>query len=255
MNYWVIFLLFVPLGVFICGRPLSAAYPDNLNIYRSLLIDFLGLGGFNSYNITWWFNKLILILYILSPIVYIFTKHYPIVSILLLFGMQRLGVLTGYGLALYLMPFVLGFVWAQNAEIIQNKLTKVPKWIGVLVAFVLLIITIYCRQINFVLKSLEWDIYLAVAITLFVILCKPYRMQSDKILGFLGKHSMNIYMIHTFVYAYFWHDEIYALGNPWVILLVVLAISLTFSILIEFIKDTICFNNLLDRLMIKLDNR
>ncbi len=110
MNYWVIFLLFVPLGIFICGRPLSAAYPDNLNVYRSLIIDFLGLGGFNSYNITWWFNKLILILYILSPIVYIFTKHYPIVSILLLFGMQRLGVLTGYGLALYLMPFVLGFV-------------------------------------------------------------------------------------------------------------------------------------------------
>ncbi len=252
MNYWVIFVIFVPLGVFVFGRPLSVAYGDSVNMIKAFVWDVLGIGGFQSYNITWWFNKLILILYLLSPIVFIFTKQLPIFSILCVFLMQRLKILNGtYSLYMYLMPFVLGFVWAQNAEKISKKLNQVSKWVGVLLALILLGMTVYGRQTGFLISALEWDTYLAVAIMLLVLVCKPYRLKSDTLLGFLGKHSMNIYMIHTFVYYYFWRDEIYAFGSPWLILLVVTAITLAISFVIEFIKDKTHFYRLPDVLMQK----
>jgi peptidoglycan/LPS O-acetylase OafA/YrhL len=58
-NYWFIFCVFVPLGVFLFGRSLQEAY-GNTNIIKSLLFDFIGINGFQSYNATWWFNQLII---------------------------------------------------------------------------------------------------------------------------------------------------------------------------------------------------
>ena len=61
-NYWIIFLIFVPITVLLFNRPFSAAYGENVNIIKRLAYDFLGIQGFQSYNITWWFNKLIILL-------------------------------------------------------------------------------------------------------------------------------------------------------------------------------------------------
>ncbi len=247
MNYWVIFLIFVPLGVFVFGRPLSAAYPENLNTLKCLFVDFFALRGLGSYNITWWFNKLILILYVLSPVIFVFTQQFPIGTILVVFVLQRLGLLSGtYSLNWYLMPFVLGFVWAQNAERVQGYLNKLPQWVGVVMVLVLVLVVAYCRQMSILLRDLEWDTYLAVAITLVVVVLSSYFRYTRAILFFFGKHSINIYLIHTFVFYYFLHDEIYALGNPWLILLIVTAITLTCSIVLEFIKDKTKINKFLD---------
>ena len=60
-NYWFIFLIFVPIGVFAFNTPLTARYGENVNIINRSLLDILGLQGYNSYNITWWFNKLIIL--------------------------------------------------------------------------------------------------------------------------------------------------------------------------------------------------
>ncbi len=240
VNYWCIFLIFVPIGILFFHRPLDAGYWEGVNVIKSFVWDVLGVAGFQSYNITWWFNKLILTLYILSPIVFIFTKQFPIASVLFVFFMQRFKMLGGtYFLDLYLMPFVLGFVWAQKAEQIQNEFTRFSPKVGFIAAFLLLVATAYLRQRGILLSPLEWDTCLAVAIALFVIMCKPYRWGLDTILAFLGKHSINIYMMHTFVYYYFWHEEIFSIGDPWLILLAVTAITLSFSVLLEVVKKKI----------------
>ena len=70
LNYWVIFLLFVPLGAFAFGRTPSIAYGENSSVATSLLFDFFGLQGLSSYNVTWWFNRLIFCLYLSFPFLY-----------------------------------------------------------------------------------------------------------------------------------------------------------------------------------------
>ena len=60
--YWFVFLIFVPITIVCFDRPLSAAYGENVNIVKRLFWDILGIQGFQSYNITWWFNRLIIII-------------------------------------------------------------------------------------------------------------------------------------------------------------------------------------------------
>lgn len=81
-NYWLIWILFVPIGV-IRGRTFSFVYGDHY--LAKLLTDILGLQkllGYNSYNATWWFITLILGLYLIFPIIYKLAKKVPLLLLI-----------------------------------------------------------------------------------------------------------------------------------------------------------------------------
>lgn len=69
LNYWYIWLLFVPIGVFVFHRTFDAVYGQNEPLYP--ILDFVGLLnclGKQSYNMSWWFYSCIILLYVLFPI-------------------------------------------------------------------------------------------------------------------------------------------------------------------------------------------
>ena len=74
-----------------------------------------------------------------------------------------------------------------------------------------------------------------------VALVQLYRTTSlykpiKQTLVFLGKHSMNIFLFHTFIF-YFWFKEfIYASRNPIIIFVLLLSICLIISMGLEWIK-------------------
>ena len=53
LNYWFVFLVFVPIGVFVFDIDLKQAYGSNVNLIKRSMYDVFGLQGFYSYNITW----------------------------------------------------------------------------------------------------------------------------------------------------------------------------------------------------------
>ena len=57
------------------------------------------------------------------------------------------------------------------------------------------------------------------------------------ILSFLGKHSMNIFLIHTLIKKYYLHEYIYSYNHFLIILCALMVLSLGASILIEFLKN------------------
>lgn len=60
-NYWLIWLFFVPVGIFFMGRTFPNVYADH-SIGLCLLADLAGLSlalGVPSYNATWWFYSCI----------------------------------------------------------------------------------------------------------------------------------------------------------------------------------------------------
>lgn len=71
INYWFIWLLFVPTSIFVFGRTIPDAYGNHVII--KMVLDFFGLlnltGGL-SYNPTWWFYSCIIVLYLLFPILH-----------------------------------------------------------------------------------------------------------------------------------------------------------------------------------------
>lgn len=69
-----------------------------------------------------------------------------------------------------------------------------------------------------------------------------------KALAFLGKHSMNIFLFHTFIYYMWFQDIIYITRNPLVIFLELLTACLLISVFLESIKKLIRFDTLIARI-------
>ena len=85
INYWFVFVIFVPLGVFFFNRSLQISYGENVNIFKRLIFDMLGMQGFNSYNITWWFYQLIIVLYLFLQFLYFYIKKINIAFFIITF--------------------------------------------------------------------------------------------------------------------------------------------------------------------------
>lgn len=71
----------------------------------------------------------------------------------------------------------------------------------------------------------------------------------SKVLSFLGKHSFNIFLFHTFIYYYYFHDYIYWSRNPLFIYLTLIAVCIPISMFIEWSKQYFHINQLQNRLM------
>ncbi len=69
-NYWLMWLLFVPVGVFVFGITFETVYGEH--VLSKFILDFLGLinifGGY-GYNPTWWFYSCIIVLYLFFPFI------------------------------------------------------------------------------------------------------------------------------------------------------------------------------------------
>ena len=115
LNYWLIWLLFVPAGIIFYGRTLNVVYENH--IISKLIINFLGLQQyfhFWGYNPTWWFITLIISLYIMFPILYALSKKKYLLEIL--FILSCFGFLSSFsiGFLLYFIPvFILGMLIAK----------------------------------------------------------------------------------------------------------------------------------------------
>ena len=110
INYWFIWLLFVPIGVFVFGRTFEDSYHEWCVLKG--IIDFVGLAffvGFFGYNATWWFMSCIIILYLLYPILYKMTKSHRDLTIIGSVAIMLLPVpLIQYEIIRYVPPFILG---------------------------------------------------------------------------------------------------------------------------------------------------
>ncbi len=132
VNYWVVFIIFVPIGVFVFGRTLNQPYGESVNLFKRFIYDVLGVQGFSSYNITWWFNKLIIILYLLFPLMFFLIKRFPWMTLLVLLVVLRFGnhfawINANTDLSVWLLPFGLGMFWASKTDVLNVLVQKIEQ--------------------------------------------------------------------------------------------------------------------------------
>ena len=220
-NYWVIFLIFVPITIFAFHRSLTDAYGVDANIYWCLFKDILGLQGFDSYNITWWFNLLILVLYLIFPLLYRAVQYAPWLPLLIGLGVMRMAYHISHNPIDFLtwqFPFVVGMAW----QLYENRFAKVSNWLidhkfSFAICSILFAIVFVILRMCPILPSwtgIRLDAFVTVSIVLMVISIGRYLPYASSVFAFLGKHSMNIYMVHTFINAY-WFSELLHSGE-WV---------------------------------------
>lgn len=257
-NYWVIFIISVPLGVFVFNRPLEIPYGSEADMPGYIIVDALGLLGMRSYNITWWFNRIILYLYAMFPFLYLGTKFKStsIAIILLLFFHPEpiLAKLLELDLALpsYAYVFVLGIFMARNSQFFGRVISKLNSKI-LLTVSILLTCFLCIARIKEIIPNLNQsmvDTLITIITCTTLIIFRQQTNQRITPLEFLGKHSMNMYLTHTFILGYFFSNFIYGFKYPILIFGILLGCSLLFSICLEFIKNKVGFyklqNNIVD---------
>ena len=265
-NYWLIWLLFVPIGIFFIGRSFADVYAGH-SIGCCLIADLAGLStalGWPSYNATWWFYSCIIMLYLLFPFIYQVIRKSLLGTCILLavsIGIVFCPLTLIQPIRYYLITFILGILFA-NQLVINNLIIFSGRWKiltrcmeghalkGEKVIWILLmLVTLIIR--NFIPYSLLFDSVICLAIY-FVYININWIKRFDKVLGFLGKHSFNIFLFHTFIYKIYWPEVIFWSRNPLVIFAMLLCISLLISIAIEYIKYRGRFYQLEQSLMNKL---
>lgn len=252
LNYWFVFFISILIGILFFNRPLEAAYGAKANLLKSFVRDFLGQQGFFSYNVTWWFNAVIIALWIMFPFFYIAMKNKVMSICILIFLYMDPYVVMHYfhfvasGLATYIFPFTLGIFIALHIDWINNFLNKFSSNIVLYVSLVFAIL--FLVRCGFPIfpnyLSIPFGPVTSILIALAVVsLCRVTNRRFG-FMQFVGKHSMNMYLTHTFIFGYFFHDFIYGFKYPILIFLALFVTSLLLSVCIEFIKNQIGFYKL-----------
>lgn len=216
---------------------------------KLFLRDFFGIRyWFNQfgYNPTWWFLSLIIPLYICFPVIYYMIQSRGAEVLLVSFFIFLIGGSVGglplfSFLKLFLFPFVLGVFCAKKD--IFAKIYKSSDSSKKICLFICLVGFCFWRLAECRGQEagtvLIFDGILAFCFILFSFLFIPQQSRIYRFLLLTGKHSMNIFLMHTFVFGIYLSTFSYALKYPPLILLQLLLICLGFSIVLEKCKQVI----------------
>ena len=228
----------------------SDGFPINL---INAGMDFLGLGhlfGTQMQINTWWYLSLEILLIFFMPFLVRFYKRYGWLMVFMFLLIGSFMLEKHVHLTKYLLVAPLAVCFAD-----QNVLERLREFhivknvvLNKLLKFILSTGALYvlCKMFNtqWGIDHFEFALNGVIPVLIvywsyeFVIGIPGIR----QILQFIGKHSANIFYIHTFIRAVWLRDLTYSLGHAAVIWLFILVVSLALSILLGVVQKIIRFD-------------
>ncbi|MBQ7776957.1 MAG: acyltransferase family protein [Lachnospiraceae bacterium] len=206
-----------------------------------LLLDSVGLSNFMGtplLNVTWWYMEIAYLLILIVPLMALGMKKigYPFVLLCLALPFT---IEINPDIAHYYLTIVLGVCFAYGKwfdKLMSARIPAILHWIVGCAGFVGCILV---RENKVVFENYLYiaDAFIAVFLVYFAGILLASVPVLKTLLHFIGKHSMNIYLVHTFFYLILWQDFIYSFHYAGLILLVLLALCLLFSVLLELLKS------------------
>ncbi len=220
------------------------------------VIDALGMADFfhtPTLNVTWWYMSFVIVMICLFPVFYNLYQKLGviIVAVAALLPGALLMEQTYYGLCA--LSMTLG-IFAAKADLFVrlrelgrgNMIIKGVKFIVCAVTFLI------TYQLLF--YGVSVSLYFGIASVLWTYVCYEFLSPMKGIcdmFAFIGKYSMNIFLIHTFLYYYYAKDFIYSFGSGIVIVMVLLGCSLVIAVFIEVLKKIVRYSKLVNYLQVK----
>lgn len=244
-------ILAIPTGRFI------EVYGHDFRSVVYMIIDALGLAkllGTPLFCLTWWYMSLAIVLIMIFPFVHsIMEKYQWVVVVASIIVPRACGFGQSTDLFRYLLAYTLGMYFAQHDLLarIKEKFMEqnvAGKLLFLIVSLIGLAVIIKCRQNAWIgWKYLDfWDGFAAMYV---IVISYIYILNGKWIvkgLGFLGKHSMNIFLIHSFYRDVFFHEFTYSFYYAWLDYIVLMAISLVTSIVLEWFKKLIRYEKFIE---------
>ena len=244
-------ILAIPTGRFI------EVYGHDFRSVVYMIIDALGLAkllGTPLFCLTWWYMSLAIVLIMIFPFIHsIMEKYQWIVVVASIIVPRACGFGQSTDLFRYLLAYTLGMYFAQHDLLarIKEKFMEqnvAGKLLSLIVSLIGLAVIIKCRQNAWIgWKYLDfWDGFAAMYVIVNSYIYILNGKWIVKGLGFLGKHSMNIFLIHSFYRDVFFHEFTYSFYYAWLDYIVLMAISLVTSIVLECFKKLIRYEKFID---------
>lgn len=244
-------ILAIPTGRFI------EVYGHDFRSVVYMIIDALGLAkllGTPLFCLTWWYMSLAIVLIMIFPFVHsIMGKYQWVVVVASIIVPRACGFGQSTDLFRYLLAYTLGMYFAQHDLLarIKEKFMEqnvAGKLLSLIVSLIGLAVIIKCRQNAWIgWKYLDfWDGFAAMYVIVNSYIYILNGKWIVKGLGFLGKHSMNIFLIHSFYRDVFFHEFTYSFYYAWLDYIVLMAISLVTSIVLEWFKKLIRYEKFIE---------
>lgn len=242
-------------------------YGKNVKGVVYFFIDGLGIANlFGTPTLvgTWWYMSLAISLIIVLPIlIKIYSKIGFVYMVLIFSILSRQLSMTTSSLIHWTPVVLLGIVCADkdllvkmsNFKIIKS-LAIVNKTLKLVIGLGIILVLIVFRQSSMASVLFEIkDGFIPFFIIYFIyeFIC-PLKYLNN-ILAFIGKYSMNIFLVHTFIRATYFREFIYGFKYAPLIVVVLLAISLVIAVLVEQLKKWARYETLCDKIKIRFVER
>lgn len=237
---YIIAFVLCPLG----GKNWFTLYsPSRLENLFFALVDFMGLSytlWTPSYNSAWWYMSFAITLILLLPWLIKLCRRMGFYVLLPELVLAR-WINVEFVFFRYMLITLLGIVLAQYGTVERVKAwydrAILPVKAGVLLICLGLtaaVSVLWLRASTYQLDVYEALLCLSVGLLTLLIPARiPYLNMAAE---FVGKHSMNMFFVHVFIYQNWFYDFTYSLKYPALIYLFLFASSLAASIVIEQLK-------------------
>jgi len=207
-QFWFIYVIFVPLG-FLCGANPINIYGADFNGFSYFILDFLGLKAlFNTptMNQTWWYMETAIVLYILFPIIKKMLKRFTVITLILTFIPLIIysyfcdGSYDNCREIFWFFPFVCGILFSKYNLFNKFSVLLSRKYFLISILSIILVLVMTAVRSYF---GIIVDTLYAVSIIFFVkaTVCRINGV--NNVFNYLGIHSANIFMMHSFLYCYY----------------------------------------------------
>ena len=204
------------------------------------ILDALGLAqiaGTPTLCETWWYMEIAILIIFITPILLKVVKSMGNYSIIVGVLLPQI-VSLPFDFKRYYFVVLFGVLVANEEWFEKIKTDKIPKWARVIVGLIIFSALVVIRQNYYVYTNFAFLVDAPIAFY-FALLGKELFGGIKGVntgLRFLGKHSMNIYFVHSFIYMIIYQEFVYSFKYAGLIFLVLLALCLVYSVVLELVK-------------------
>lgn len=245
-GFWVIYFVFSLMG-FSFGRNPMDVYQENILYFVTDIFGLSYLFDTPSINDTWWFISIILVYYLLVPMLYRITTYSAEIILAFTFLLMFVPYLIDWRqLNTWLFSLVIGMYFSKYNlfEVINARVDNIVKRF-----FLLFFAVISCIIVRFNVldNSIIFDGVFAIVFVLLSYLVLSRIPIINKILEEVGKYSGQIFMFHTFIYSYYFKEQIYWFKYSIIIYLVMIIVCYIIARLLSWLMKVTRYNKLINK--------
>lgn len=251
-GFWFVYMLVFVITQIYAGYPVKIYFgKGGIRGILYALIDFLGLANFfstPSMVSTWWYMSAAVAYIIFLPLFVKWTQKLGYITLFTVLAfvprqLRESGYPGGIAILTFLSPLLLGMFFAQydvfaKLNALRLAKNKILDTCLQLIAYHALLIGSVVIWLRFP-RDVVWEYHVGIAPLIVICYCWKYAARIPGIREFLffcGKHSMNVFLVHSYIRLVFFEKFTYGFRYFWLIVIVLFAISMGISILIELLK-------------------